>query len=401
MHYENEFSQFNRFHHGVPDPSARTATGHVPNKYFIGPAILWFPFFVAAHISTLVASQLGFGLAPDGYSLLYQIFIGLGSICYGLIGLVLIYRILLQFFSKETALFATTLVTLATNVFYYLTIEPAMSHAMTLFAVSLFVWLWLKDLGGRSRRGILLLGLSAGLMSMIRPQDILFSILYAAEWVGFVGRKGTAEGIQATLIRRILNAALFALGFVAALIPEIIVWKILYGSWLLYSYAGEPFYPFAPHLLDSLFSAYHGLISWTPIVAFALAGLLLFLTDQPRIGLLLLIAFVLQWYLNASWWCWWFGVSFGNRAYVSCSFLFAIGIATLLARLRHWRKSVQVICGILICWNLLFTAQYALQMLPLNAPVEWRQVLVNQYRVIGRAIDFVRPGNYPKPMFAK
>jgi len=389
LQYENEFRQYNQFNQSVPNPSARTATGHVPNKHFIGPAILWFPFFVAAHLSTLAAAQLGIDLAPDGYSLLYQLFIGLGSIVYGLIGLVLLHKILLRFFQRREALFATGLVALATNVFYYLTVEPTMSHAMSLFAVSLFVWLWLKDLGSRTTQGILLLGISAGLMSIIRPQDFLFSTLYAAEWLGFVGRNDV-KAMPEAVTRRFKNLALFVVGFAVPMIPQMIVWKILYGNWLLYSYSGESFRTLTPHLLDSLFSAYHGLISWTPVVAFALAGLLVFCSDQPKIGGIFVVTFVLQWYLNASWCGWSFGVSFGNRAYIGCSFLFAIGLAALLTQLKQWTRSIWVMCSILICWNLLFSAQYALGMLPYSAPVEWKQVLVNQYRVIGVAIGFAR-----------
>ena len=184
LHYANEFLEYNKFGHGVPDPYQRTATDHVPNKYFVGPAILWTPFFLVAHALTIEAGNFGFKVVPNGYSVLYQFFIGLGSITYGLIGLILIYRILLYFFQRKEALFAAVLITLSTNVLYYLTTEPTMTHAMSLFAVSLFAYLWIKDLGNRTYRSVLLLGISAGLMTLIRPQDMLFSIVIVMEWSG-------------------------------------------------------------------------------------------------------------------------------------------------------------------------------------------------------------------------
>ena len=52
LHYENEFRDFNRFNHSVLNPNLRTETNHVPNKYPIGSAILWFPFFLFAHLLT-------------------------------------------------------------------------------------------------------------------------------------------------------------------------------------------------------------------------------------------------------------------------------------------------------------------------------------------------------------
>jgi len=387
IHYANEFLEYNKFGHAVPDPNLRTATGHVPNKYFVGPAMLWTPFFFVAHVLTIEAGNFGFKVAPNGYSVLYQFFIGLGSITYGMMGLILIYRILLYFFQKEEALFATVLITLSTNVLYYLTTEPAMSHAMSLFAVSLFAYLWIKDLGDRTYRSVLSLGITAGLMTLIRPQDMMFSIVLVMEWSGIFK---FGSNIASSLFERIKQAVLFGVMFLIMLIPQFIVWKILYGKFILYSYSGEAFNLFSPHLLDTLFSAYHGLISWTPIILPALIGMGLFCQKQPRIGVLLLTAFALQWYLNAAWGCWWFGDSFGNRAYISCSFIFAMGLATLLSETRKWTLTVRFLSAALIGWNLLFISQYTLMMLPHNEPAVWKQVVINQLDVVDEIIKIIQ-----------
>jgi len=387
LHYANEFLEYNKFGHGVPDPYLRTATDHVPNKYFVGPAMLWAPFFFVAHALTIEAENFGFKVLPNGYSVLYQFFIGLGSITYGLMGLVLIYRILLNFFQKEESLLATVLITLSTNVLYYLTTEPTMTHAMSLFAVSLFAYLWIKDLGNRTYRSVLFLGITAGLMTLIRPQELVFSIVLVMEWSGIFKLGSNAAS---SLFERIIQAVLFGAMVLIVLIPQFIVWKILYGKFILYSYSGEGFNLFSPHLLDTLFSAYHGLISWTPVILPALVGMGLFCRKQPKIGFLLLTAFALQWYLNASWWCWWFGVSFGNRAYISCSFIFAIGLAALLSEIQKWKMTVRLISVALIGWNLLFISQYTLGMLPHNEPVVWKQVIINQYEVIGEGIKIIK-----------
>jgi len=386
FHYANEFIEYNKFGHVVPDPYLRTETDHVPNKYFVGPAILWTPFFLLAHVLTIESENFGIKLAPDGYSVLYQFFIGLGSIIYGLIGLILIYKILLYFFQRKEALFATVLITLSTNVLYYLTTEPTMTHAMSLFAVSLFAYLWIKDIGDRTYQSVMLLGIAAGLMTLIRPQDMLFSILIVMELSGIFKLNAS---VAPSIFKRTTQAVLFGVCFLFTLIPQFIVWKILYGKFILYSYSGEVFNLFSPHLLDTLFSAYHGLISWTPVILPALAGLGLFYRKQPKIWAILLIAFALQWYLNAAWGCWWFGVSFGNRAYISCSFIFAIGIADLLSTAKKWALTVRFISVALIVWNLLFISQYTLGMLPHNEPVVWKQVFINQYKVIDKGIKLL------------
>ena len=45
---------------------------------------------------------------------------------------------------------------------------------------------------------------------------------------------------------------------------------------------------------------------------------------------MILIVFALNWYVNSSWWCWWFGNSFGGRAFLDFSLVFVAGLAFAL-----------------------------------------------------------------------
>ncbi|MCP4400856.1 MAG: glycosyltransferase family 39 protein, partial [bacterium] len=274
LHYANEFLEYNPFNHHVQNPHRRSATDHVPNKYYIGPALLWTPFFLVAHSLTLVVGKFGFILEPDGYSVFYQFFIGLGSVIYGLIGLVLIYKIVLRFFSQKEALLATGLITFSTNVFDYLANEPSMSHALSLFGVSLFVYLWLKDIGSRQHKTMIWLGLTAGLMVLCRPQNLLFTVLLLVEWLG--GLKSESSLPSPPFSKRLVEGGFFGGAFLFMLVPQFIVWKILYGQFLYFAYRGKGFDFLNPHLVESLFSARHGLISWTPVIFLALTGVLFF-----------------------------------------------------------------------------------------------------------------------------
>jgi hypothetical protein len=386
LHFANEFLDYNQFGHALLNPHIRTATDHVPNKYFIGPALLWTPFFLVAHALTVSAKQFGFFLKPDGYSVLYQLFIGFGSVLYGLAGLFLIYKINIRFFQRNEALMAVVCVALGTNAFYYLTAEPTLSHAMSLFAVSLFAFVFLRDVGNRQKSAMVLLGLTAGLMILVRAQNALFLVLLALEWVDVFKIE---SGFVSRFLKQILDIAIFGLSLLIALLPQFVYWKILYGHFLLYSYQSEPFNFTNPHLLDSLFSSRHGLITWTPMILIGLVGVFLFLGKQPKFGLGLILAFILQWYLNASWHCWWFAHSFGGRAYLNCSFIFAIGIAMILTKTKERVITTYFLLGALIGWNLLFTAQYTLGMLPYTEAVDFKQVLHNQFIVIDRICNII------------
>jgi hypothetical protein len=89
----------------------------------------------------------------------------------------------------------------------------------------------------------------------------------------------------------------------------------------------------------SLFSSRRGLFFWTPVLIFSAWGLIWHgmrargnesgpaQTNGSRDPLL--VCFVLSaailWYVNGSWYAWWFGNSLGNRGYLELAGLFIIG----------------------------------------------------------------------------
>src|SRR5579863_7014127 len=50
-----------------------TRTGHLPNFYTVGPAMLWLPAVGAAHLAVLAADRLGASIPADGHSWPYVI----------------------------------------------------------------------------------------------------------------------------------------------------------------------------------------------------------------------------------------------------------------------------------------------------------------------------------------
>ena len=77
-------------------------------------------------------------------------------------------------------------------------------------------------------------------------------------------------------------------------------------------------------------SADVGLVRWAPIVALAIAGLLIGAWrgwPHARIGL---VVVGLQLYIVSSWFFVSQGHTFGNRMLVNCTVFFAVGLAALL-----------------------------------------------------------------------
>jgi hypothetical protein len=110
------------------------------------------------------------------------------------------------------------------------------------------------------------------------------------------------------------DALTFAAVAVAVALPQWIGKTIVYGSPLATGYRDE-FYWWSPRLLDTLFSANHGAILWTPLIAVGVIGWVLLRRDA-RVAWIaaasLLFYFTIASYQN------WHGLSsFGNRFFIS------------------------------------------------------------------------------------
>src|ERR1700688_501621 len=101
------------------------------------------------------------------------------------------------------------------------------------------------------------------------------------------------------------------------------------NSWLGISFFFGGFFFF---LFSVLFSANHGLLSWTPLLLFALIGLVAFWRSVPRVGAAFLGATLAFYYFIASYPdC--AGISsYGSRFFVSLPPLFILGLAVFLDR---------------------------------------------------------------------
>ena len=78
----------------------------------------------------------------------YEMAVGLGTLVYGFIALVLIYRFLRQYFSSALALWTTLILCCGTFLLWYLTVENSMVHGTSLFATTLFLYQrWTPGIG--------------------------------------------------------------------------------------------------------------------------------------------------------------------------------------------------------------------------------------------------------------
>jgi hypothetical protein len=325
----------------------------------IGSAILWAPFYTVGHVVALATA------APaDGYSQPYVSAVAYGSAVYGFFAVLLTASIVRRLLGR--GLGAALVILVGTPLLFYVYVTPPFAHANSAFAVSLFLWLWLRARGGWRTRDVVLLGVAGGLMSMVREQDLFFVAGPAIDFVRWAWTADRARAVRAAAA----GVAAFALAF----LPQLLAYKALNGHFGPTELSTRKMTWTSPHALQVLFSPEHGLFAWTPLLLLAVAGLVLLAVGRreaaPRHGADLawiaqlgLVMFALQVYVSGSVESWTVAGAFGQRRFVATTPLFAIGLAALFQATRGARGprlALAAAVGLGVWWNLGLMAQFGL-----------------------------------------
>jgi hypothetical protein len=373
--------EFIRFGYG--GERGLSPTGYRINEWSVGPALLWSPFFLMAHGLVRLGNALGIPWEADGYSAPYQTLTALGSALYALIGLELLRRLALRIAAPAAALWGVLTAWLASPLVFYMSAHPFMSHAVDFFvnAGFLLAWTcWEKP----TPWARLALGWIGGLAAAVRYPNATLLLWPALEDLRQALRV-PREGIL-----RLLSLGVGAwIGF----LPQMIVWRVVFGAWIVgnpYGIAGAGTFDLrAPHLLEVLFSTNRGLFPWTPIAAFALAGLVGPLRRaRPAWARLLLAQTGAQLYIVGSWSVWSGAAAFGPRLLTGLFAGFALGLAALYeAGRRRWGMKPALALSLgAVAWNLILLARYGLEDVPRMGPVPLSTLWLGQLTFIGRAL---------------
>ena len=94
----------------------------------MGVALLQLPFFLIGHAWALVS-----GAEANGWSAPYAVAQFAAAAFYLALGCLFVFRALRRYHDERTALWTTTMLYLGTNLFYYASFEPGMSHVYAFF----------------------------------------------------------------------------------------------------------------------------------------------------------------------------------------------------------------------------------------------------------------------------
>ncbi len=380
LSFDNDYRYFDA-HAIASSPAFRatvleqaTETGRRLNYGTIGCALLWAPFYAGAD----VLARLVPGNAADGFSHPYIAAVCYGSAFYAFAALVLSTLVVRRLSSAGTGLAewargSAVLVLLATPLLFYAYVAPVFAHACSAFAVALFVVTWLHARQRWSAAGLMALGAAAALMAMVREQDLFYAvgpaIDFAVAWTGTLrARPGAAStAAHASAPRLLANAMAGCAAFAIVWLPQAIAYLVLNGHLGPSRLVIRKMTWTAPHALQVLFSPTNGLLFWTPLVAIALAGLLLLALDPRvppdarRVGACMVAMVAAAVYIAGSVESWTGAGAFGQRRFVGLTVLLVVGLSIVLARARsRWLRPILVVVLVASTWwNIALMVQFA------------------------------------------
>lgn len=342
-----------------------TVDGHKVNKYFPGQAVLYAPFFLAAHGLAVLT-----GLPADGFSFIYQLFFLIGFWVYFLLGLLFFKKVLLHLgISLKVIHVCLITIVFGTNIFFYSVFDQTVTHVYNFFLCNLLIYLLLKWKQSFDSGTLICFYGVLALVGIIRPTNILvvgvmlFFIPDWSFWKTFIDHS-----------TRFKNAwKIFVIALLIFAIP-IVLWKIQTENWIVYSYGKEVFYFDDPHIAEFLFSYTKGWFVYTPVMFFILifGFWMLFKKDKPRFfsGI---VFFTLAVYIFSCWWCWYYGAGMSQRVMIDFYIIPGYLLTLILNRVQSSfvaRNFAYTILSVLISFNVAQAYQIKLGILRWGSPTK-------------------------------
>jgi len=333
-------------------------------RYPVGQALFYAPFFFLAHGVTLLTPSP----PPDGFSLMYQLFIRWGCFIYLIAALVLMRKALLCIFNEKTT--AVTLILLILGVNLHLYAGTSSPHETLFLIYALMLYITAKRTHYFSLSFWLKAAALTALACITRPTDVII-VLIPLLW----GLKSLREILSYLMLWfskkiHIFFISLFTFG--AVLFIQLLYWKIYAGSWINYTYdaTGEFLNLKSPYIIEFLFSFRKGWFIYSPLMFLALFGFISMYRQRKDIFIPVVAFYVINLYLLSSWITWWYGDSFSSRAMVQSLAITIIPLGFLYDDIKKKKTLIKSLfyglLFILVSLNLFQTWQFHKSIFPLD-----------------------------------
>tara|TARA_R110002072_G_scaffold302097_2_gene483831 strand:- start:16245 stop:17975 length:1731 start_codon:yes stop_codon:yes gene_type:complete len=316
-------------------------------KYLGGVAVMQTPFFLLGHSIALNTEY-----KADGFSPPYQYSIAFGAIFYCFLGLLLLRRVLLNYFEDKIVALTILVLALATNLIQYVAIDGGQSHA---YIFPLYALLLLATMRWHEKPSFgwaALIGLSIGLATICRPTEAIM-IFIPILW-GMQNKELRKEKWALVKNHKSMVLTTILLG-ILGVAPQLIYWKIATGSFV-YDVGSKWF--FLNPWFRVLFGFENGWFIYTPITILFVFGFF-FLKPFPFKKSVIVFCLLNIWIIIA-WSDWQYGATYSTRALVQSYPVFALAFAAIIFHIEKtkWKYLFYAASAYLIFVNLFQIGQY-------------------------------------------
>lgn len=312
----------------------KSETGKEVNQYTYGIAFMEMPFFFIAHITEKISGHEG-----TGFTDLYADLIKISSIFYALMGMIVLWRILRKYFTGTQSLAGIAILFTGTNLFWFTLHQAGMSHIPLFFLYAMLMLITIELHNNPRTVRFATLGLTIGLITIIRPTDILCALI---PLLYNVYNRDTLRNKLLFIKEHRKKFLLLITSFLLPIIPQMLYWYATTGSFLFYSYQGQSFSHWKhPKIIEGLFYFSNGWLPYSPVMALSLVGLLLYKSIQKWAWCICII-FPLYVYIIYSWYCYNYINGLGSRPMIHLYPLLAIPMVAFLQFLSRKHLLIKV-----------------------------------------------------------
>lgn len=319
-------------------------------KYNIGVSLLILPFFLVAHLLSVLLKY-----PINGFSFFYQHSVGIASITYCALAFYFLKKLLLKYYNKKIVVLTLILIFFGTNIIHYSTFDASFSHIYSFFLYSMFLYILDKFYEKQASSNYsIYLGATLGFLFLVKTINILLVIFLI--FYGINNFKDIKSRFS-FFIKKYRSVLLLIFFFILTIAPQTLIWKKFYGHFFVNTYSDEKFWFLRPNIMGVLFSIQKGLFFWFPLMVFITIGFFLLNKNSTKKFLIpSVFYFLIILFLNSSWHMWWFGSGFGHRGFTESFSILSIPLAAFISNIENKSKKIKLIIFslsfIFISWTL-------------------------------------------------
>lgn len=312
-------------------------------KYYVGTAIAYSPFFLIAH-----GLSLGMGWNADGYTAIYHGAVLIASLCYMVITLLFMGKILdyfnIRYWVKVVCILG---VYFGTNWFYYTTWEASLSHVYSAGIMAAFLYHFTLFIQKTHFRNGLIFGALLGFIILLRPVNALIVFFLP---LFFPSKKSLLNWIVQVFSNKSLILCI-SVATLCVISIQLIIYKIQLDQWFIYAYLDEGFNFLSTNIVPFMLSFKKGFLVYTPIFLFSIWGVFFWFRQNRFQAICWTCAMLIVIYVLSSWHMWWYGGTFGTRVLIEYYLLWVIPLALFFQRLKFNHRNFFVGLFFMLVFN--------------------------------------------------